>query len=428
MPLRITNSTTDVAVINRWAEEIESRVNVASKQAGHALTTLQNTPPVVIPPSVNDGLIHGDKTWGLDPGWVDLRDDFALTSIDSSGVLGNFTSEMAWVGIDGSGGEGTVFAGGPYPNQGYVYMGASASVNTQSFLLPHLTGASVQQYGMPIFDYPGWKLVWIFGINRKGAGTVPAAFDWSHISFYLGLGSWPGQTSNTPPISRPPFFAGLRYDTDTTAPAISDTQFVFEYIAQAPVAGAPARVNTQGTTQATGITAVEGAFYRFELTYLSDTKLLYSLSNGSTTFTKIITIARTTLAPTPTLSVSNGIATYTSPGSVNIPWSVGSKVILASITGTASSLNGTWTIMPANLQSLNAQWLTSVTPFASTAGTNGTTSFYPALVPCVVFGNDSTATPITKTKGILVDFFSFIWNPGINGGTGTPNVNKSRYW
>src|SRR6267142_3861507 len=40
MPLRITNSTTDVASINRWAEDIESRLHATTKQANHALTTI----------------------------------------------------------------------------------------------------------------------------------------------------------------------------------------------------------------------------------------------------------------------------------------------------------------------------------------------------------------------------------------------------
>lgn len=385
--------------------------------------------PPVIPPGITDGMIHGDVTWYLDPAFLLLRDDFIMPSIDDSLPLGTFTSELSWLGIDGSGGESQFFKSSAIPNAGLLFLGANASINTTSFLFPHLGTNSLQQYGWPLFDYPGWKLVWVFGVSRKGAGTVPGAFDWSHVSAYIGFGSWPGQTSSTPGTPRPSFFAGLRYDTDTTAPAISDNQFVFEYVAQTPVAaGNPVRNNTQGTTQATGIAATEGKFYRFEMTYLADGQLLYSLSDGTTTFTKTFTITRKVLAPTATVAVSNGMAVYTSPGTVEVPWSAGSKIVLSGITGTTSTLNGTWVLMPANLQNSSAEWITSVTPFGAQNATNGSTAFYPALVPFVAFGNSSEAGPVTKTKGILVDFFSFAWNPGINGGVGTPNVNKSRYW
>lgn len=378
---------------------------------------------------LTSGYIAGSQFGEIDSGYIKLRDDFVMPSIDKSLPLGTFTSEESWLGLDGSGGESQFFDSSAFPNAGLIFLGANAVINTTSFLLPHLITTSVQQYGWPIFDYPGWKLVWIFGVSRKGAGSVPPAFDWSHVSAYIGLGSWPGQTSNTPGTPRPSFFAGLRYDSDATAPAISDNQFVFEYVAQTPVAaGAPVRNNTQGTVQATGITPVEGRFYRFEMTYSVDGQILYSLSDGVTTFTSTLAIARKSLAPTATVLVSNGIATYTSPGVVEVPWAAGSKIVISGATGTTATLNGTNVLMPANLQNSSAQWITAVAPFGSQNLTNGTTAFYPALVPFVAFGNSSEAGPTAKTKGLLIDFFGFLWNKGIASPGAVPSGLLSRYF
>jgi hypothetical protein len=45
------------------------------------------------------------------------------------------------------------------------------------------------------------------------------------------------------------------------------------------------------------------------------------------------------------------------------------------------------------------------------------------------FGNtNQNPTPVANRNGFWLDYFSFIWNPGVNGGTGTANANKSRYF
>jgi len=56
MPLRITNSTTDVASINRWAEDVESRLGATSKQSNHAVTAVKQilaTPSPASPITLN---------------------------------------------------------------------------------------------------------------------------------------------------------------------------------------------------------------------------------------------------------------------------------------------------------------------------------------------------------------------------------------
>jgi hypothetical protein len=60
--------------------------------------------------------------------------------------------------------------------------------------------------------------------------------------------------------------------------------------------------------------------------------------------------------------------------------------------------------------------------------TGMTLSCYPAMLPYLAFGNDSSASPVQNSKALAVDFFGFAWNPAVGGGTGTPNPAKARYW
>lgn len=431
MPLRITNSVTDVAVLNKWAEDIESRLNTTTKQAGHALTTIKNTPPVVIPPSVTDGLVHGIPEWEVDPAFFCIRDDFTFAS--PPGNLGDFTSEWPWHGANGGTGSFNSFiepglgATGGMPSFGYISMLNGSGASTGNVLIPKVALASLPKMGWPILDYPGWKLVWIFTISRRQLGALAPAFSWTQVSHYMGLGNWPNLTaelgSGGPP--RPLDFLGLRYDTDTTAPSIGDTTFKFEKVFQAPTSGAPARNNAQGTVFDTTMVPVEGRSYRLEISCVASGSIKFFLTDGVTSSTTTMAISKLSIAPSPTMRIDNNIALYGSPSSVALPWNVGSKVTLAG--GSLTQFNGTFTLMDDGLQPQNGAWLFIGTQAPAT-DTGATTSLWPALFPFVTFGNDSQAAPVAGSKGIMVDFIGFIWNPGVNGGTGTPTTLKARFW
>ena len=63
MPLRITNTTTDVSVLNRWAEEIEQRLASVKQTASSALTLVN--PPSGTPSTISANfgkLTTGDNT------------------------------------------------------------------------------------------------------------------------------------------------------------------------------------------------------------------------------------------------------------------------------------------------------------------------------------------------------------------------------
>lgn len=408
--------------INATAQGV-SKV-VAQQVVQQAIAALP--PPV---PAVGDGLIHGDAIWELDPGYIWMRDDFLQASVSASAV----GSEMDWMLASVSGEQINEQVPNPIPVCGTLLFPNNAQVNQAWFLLPAVNGTSNINAGMPLFDYPSWKMVWIFqvgrpGFTQSGGSAAPVAFNFGQTSFYIGIGNWAAQTgaptNTTPP--RPSTFLGLRYDTDTTAPAISDTQFVFEAVQNDP--NPTTRNNAQGNTFATGITPTEGTVYRLEILCTVAGKAKLSLFNGSTTASATLNVPQYSVTnPTGSvlLSQQNGIGTINTNGV--LPVAGGSKITISGVTNpTYTSFNGTWT--------LSEMWLTAVANFPKTGSTiananvTGTISANAAVYPYFAFGNDSQAAPVLHSKALILDFFGFLWNPGVGGGSGTPTTNKARYF
>ena len=70
-----------------------------------------------------------------------------------------------------------------------------------------------------------------------------------------------------------------------------------------------------------------------------------------------------------------------------------------------------------------------LTPLGFTSLNAGATlSGYPGLYPSVWMGNDSEASPTSDSMEMDVDKIRFVWNPGVGGGTATPNPTKDRYF
>ncbi len=55
-------------------------------------------PPVVVPPAVGDGLVHGDAIWETDSAYISWRDDFAFGSPSATTAIG----ELGWVRYNGN--------------------------------------------------------------------------------------------------------------------------------------------------------------------------------------------------------------------------------------------------------------------------------------------------------------------------------------
>ena len=371
--------------------------------------------------SAGDGLIHGDVIWEIDPAYVVMRDDFIQSNL--SGNINSFISELPWY-VSNNGSPSSVFvAGDNFPYSGFVQMSNSATANRCSIMMPPIQ-AQPAQMGMPVLDYPGWKMIWNFKVGRTATGSPGAAFNWAQVSYYLGMANYPGLSGflTTGDSPRPPYFLGLRYDTDTTAPAISDTQFVFEYVMN-PTVTPTTRINTQGTVVATGIHPVEGNSYRLEISCTTSGSVNLLLTDGTTLFTTTMAVTRYSTSNTPGITSSNvGLieANYTT----SPPWAAGSIFTIAG--GIKADINGTWTMISGSLNPSIAEWY--FTSASSGSDTGAITSVYPAFVPFVAFGNDTTATPPVDEKAIGIDLFAFVWNPGVGGGTATPNSLLARYF
>lgn len=401
---------------------------LGAKNPNQSVLNLQGTAVVGVDAAGNvtidgggDGLIHGDSIQEIDPAYVVLRDDFI--NVNTGGTFNSFISEFPWYASNGGSTSSVFVGGGAIPSFGLVGISNNTTAGSCSFLLPMLQ-TQPAQIGWPLLDYPGWKLIWKFNLDLMAAGAGEGPFTWAKVSTYIGLANYAGLSSSPTGGSttpRPPFFLGLRYDTDATAPAISDTQFMFEYVTNT-TATPGTRTNTQGTVVATGISATRGAQYRLEISCVTSGQINLLLTDGTTSFSTTMTVAQFTSSVAPSISSSGGVASYGT--TVSFPWAAGSKVTIAS--GIHADYNGTFTLLPASLQAINAAWYSASAQTGTDTG--AVTSVYPALVPFVSFGNDTTASPVANTKAIQIDFFSFVWNPGVGGGTGTPNPTKARYF
>jgi hypothetical protein len=384
-------------------------------------------------PSVGDGLIHGDAIWELDPAYILLRDDFTHINNGSGQITASFNSELPWYFI---GPQSFAYSGGP-PNLGVLVIPNNASVNGSggaSFLTLQAAGVgggvSGNQAGLTtwaLFDYPSWKMIWEFEIGRPyqfGPSVTPPAFSFSKTSLYIGVGNFSSFTSSgltTSASLRPPCFIGLRFDTDATAPAISDTQFVFEAVTNGFLTAA--RNNAQGNTFATGIIPTEGVRYRLEMLCTTAGKITLSLFNGSTSVSASLNVPAFTFGSVE-FALANGIGAIQANGSA-CPFGPGSLVTISGATGGATIFNGVnvavGSFLEGGINTLTAGSLGAVIQSATMSGN-------PGVWPWISFGNDGSGSPTANSKALFVDYFGFVWNPGVGGGTGTPSINKSRYF
>lgn len=365
--------------------------------------------------AVGDGLIHGDAIWEIDPAFVCLRDDF-LTGSTSTGTIG----DLRWVAVTGSG-TLTMYTGGP-PNLGLFGI-SNTTIANQWFQLGFGNSSAWAPFltAWPLLTNPPWKCVWVWKFDPPFVNNPSSqVFSMAKKSFYIGLGYFSGSAS-TP---RPDIFIGVRYDTDTTAPAISDTTMKFEAVCNPLTSG---RNNTQGTVVDTGITPSKGTYYRLEMTCTAVGVVTLSV-NGSApqsfTFPQAVLAGGTGSSG----SATNGIALFNlsapTGGWTAVPWTQGALVTISGFTGAQLPLDGTWTV----LQGQSGLAFEAITlPNVANANSAFTATGYPSLTPWFVWGNDTEASPVTNAECCL-DFFGFVWNPGVGGGAGTPDKTKPRYW
>ena len=224
---------------------------------------------------------------------------------------------------------------------------------------------------------------------------------------------------------------GTSTDSGTaTGPAgIGDSFFTLEVVNN-PSGSTAGRKNLQGITQVTNVTPVANVWHRLDIictivgtvtitldgslvNTLTTTMPVSVLTGASAAVTGIITAAQAGFSWTPT----------TEPLGES-PWNGGSIITVSGFTSTQAPLNGTYTL----LYSANGFLCANTSAANVASGTSGTVSIsgYPSLTPLVMYGG--TEVGASEVAAIYVDFFSFIWNPGIGGGTGTAVITNPRYF
>lgn len=451
-PVTNTQKTTIVQQASSVAASLKLQTNNVDNP-NQSLLNLQQGPNVSIVTTAggtlisatggNDGIDHGELPWESDPAYVIMRDDFI--SVVANNLTTPFISEMPWsyVSSSSAGGAAPISAG--FPQLGSIGWNNNGTASNISAMSPfNNVSTYVPTFAWPVFDYPNWKMVWVFQLDKPSLGSDPT-WSWEKVSFYLGLANWnPNLGLSTTAVPRTPFGCWLRYDTDTTSPSIGDTEFVFECVTHVVSNATVTRTvaNVQGNTQATGITAQEHHVYRFEIECTIAGSVTMTLVDGTagTTFTSTLTVPKWTLNGTghtseTYTSASNRVQINfenSSGGLIAAPFGPGSQIAISGIVASGyTGLNGTWDCV-GNTNSGSGSSIANTIWYGSTLPASGTTiggnySGYPAMVPYFAFGNDSEASPTAGSKGVLIDFFSFVWNPGVGNG-GTANPLKARYF
>lgn len=235
-----------------------------------------------------------------------------------------------------------------------------------------------------------------------------------------------------------------------TTDAISDTAMKFEYVTnpnmQLNSGTGAVRNNTQGQVFNTGVTPSEGSWYRLDLVCAAAGVVTLTLSGGGSQLAQqqitCTTVSYGNSSGTSSeVSVDNGVLSlapddfFSSSNLSNMLdsfFGVGSKITISSTTPAFSGITGSQTCMgggPNNTLGgggAGISCFTNATSFGQTLGNLVVTGF-PAFVPFVNFGNDTSASPTAQTKSLNIDFFSLVWNPAL--ATSPPAINSgySRY-
>jgi hypothetical protein len=378
-----------------------------------------------------DGIIHGQGgggvsigSWESDPAYFILRDDFSSSINPTAGTISQSQiGQLGWALFPVNAVTTPFYLGGAAPNFGQFGWSNAASASEAGWLILNQGGPF---NGWALGEKTNWLMTWVF--KWDGATGNGATYLTTKKAFYLGLTGANFQTLTAGTVSRPDTFMGLRFDTSTSAPSIGDSAFTFEVVANLTLSSV-VRHNTQGTTQATTVAPIQGVWHRLDI-YSTTAGIVNMVLDGTFKFSAAIPEISITGSSGGQASVVDGISTIAISTGAAAPsgapvWAAGSVVTISGLTGTAAPLNGPQTLFQADSAHLYAD--VSVGSFG-TQSQNCTASGFVSWVPVCLYGNDDTASPTVESAMAVVDFFSFVWNPGIGGGTGTPNPLLPRYF
>lgn len=419
-------------VNNLPTTSLEIEVN-GTPSSSQSVLNLENggNPPIQITDLGNGNVSIAPPKWT--PNQVSWLEDFTSTPGMSSTVTNIFG--QAAFGQQGfylngftSHTDSGIIAGGTFPFVGKVFWGNTSTVSASARLFPAwmFSNASLttnpashadwNTNPLPLFDYPGWQVSFIFMLSP----TLNLALSTAQKSLYVGLfGVNPGFYNATNGTSRPDKFVGIRFDTSTSAPSINDSKFTLECVVNSITTNTATRNNTQGTTKVCSLAPTQGVIYRLDITSTVAGQVVLTL-NQSTTDTLIATV------PQDIINIGSNFGQIFTGGSsfqnqsrtgfLNvISFGAGSKVTFSGITTpTFTQLNGiTLPIQTIGFNGTlyNIQVLqTTLTNEGSTLLSNASQiSGFPAMYPGVWFGNDDTAAPTALTAQIEIDKIFFNW-------------------
>jgi len=428
MPLGVQGNPASNAAVQSTSGQVTAQ----------AISQIPSSPPQT-DIDTGDGLVHGDAVWEYDSAYTILRDDFSLGG-SGGGSLGDLNWKQGGTGTPSVSNYNGAF---PYMGQIEIYTGVTTA-NNNAFIAPSaaLTAGSLVRSAwdtaMPLLDYPGWKLTWVFCVRRpdpNNGGSHPA-FDATRLSMYIGLGNGNGAPGSTA-LSldpRPNVFFGCRFDTDTSAPSIGDTTFVLEACINAINTSVTTRYNNQGTlggTFNTGVSLVEGAMHRLEIICIAAGQVTITLDGVGATFT--VSKLVSSLANN-AITVSNGESTM--PTAV-----VGGFTNTNGYTGVATGslvafAGGSLPVayagtFPVIQDDTGSSILIKTPAGGGGGGVTGayTMTAYPGLYPIASIAQDSTGGSAgIFSRSLVVDYFSLVWNKGLATGAPSPNSSLPRYW
>jgi len=426
----------------------QASVNAAAQTVSQ---TIVNEAIASIPASasaVTDGLVHSPTpSWEGDAAFFCLRDEFYAITYDS---VNQQVGDLCWHNVGIGGGNFTWFAGQgslqPPPYLGSTVLGNNFGSNSGGrLLLPYTSTSGDCASYWPVFDWPGWKLSWVFAPCQM-LNQTPQPYDSSlafttnflpAARFYIGLGGAWRDANGSNSVARPWCFAGLRFDSDAS---IGDTTYHFECVAnpiQDNLSSAGGN-STQGNVYDTGIAPKENTPMRLDMECTTAGSVTLTLSGGGQSATT--SLAMPQYAPSgvgigmgsitvsgntayPTLAwVTSGVANFRG----GFSFGSGSIVAISGITGTYSGYNGTYQTIQAG------GTCTLITPdplngSASSGSLGGSPVFsgYPALMPILsLCANTSTSGQLA----VRTHFFSFVWNYGIASPSASTVSTSARYW
>ena len=217
-----------------------------------------------------------------------------------------------------------------------------------------------------------------------------------------------------------------------TGTPFSDSTYNFEVVQNGTIGS-----NIQGTVINSGV-SIDNNWHRFRMRSLVPGTVLFSIDGGAES--SIAVGVQTLTAGSnsgqglqftqelhsgglqTTDMTQNGI--YFTGGSA----CPGTPLTLAGLSGSAAllALNGTWNVI--EFENVAAVYFDTSSISSNTGGTSstGTATFYNAFSPFIMLMNDTSGSGAVKR--IMIDFFSFVWNPGLSTAGGTPLATNPRGW